>query len=275
MIAKLEAILSKLDKAVLTDDDMFDSREADDLAREAERNLPLTGLPGCVELVRILAEMISNYIRLTPKQLANPKNSDDGHEGQMMRSQNEPPSGAGGQDPPKQDPSGDDVKPKYAGQPTEGGPATGGEKEPPKQIREPSAFVKRMRALVEELRWFHLRETALILMRRLDSVVRRSMSPASDAARAELMKEAQLIDRMDRSYHDDKETTGQKYRAFTTSTDSQSLRKLIAAAMVAMTPKEGAAGTEIAPLNSILIKLEELQPHVRRFSQGQASGGKD
>jgi len=275
LVSKIEAILNKLDKPVVNEDDAFgDAREAEAIVKEAERLLPQTGLPGTVELVRILGDMILNYIRFTPKKLARAPESDDGHERQMQSSKSQPGGAPPGQDPPKVDPSGDGVAPRFSNQPPEGG-ASGSSSEPApaKQLAEPSAFVKRLRALLEDLRWFHLRETALILMRRLEQVVDRGSSPLAEGARTDLMKDLQLIESMDGGFFDDKGTTGEKYRAFTTASATVSLRKLIQAAGTAMVPKEAGGPGDVPGLQDVLRKLQELQPFVRRF--GQSAGGKD
>lgn len=273
LIAKIEAVLAKLDRPFSDDSDPFgDAREAEAILKEAEKLIPITGLPGTMEFIRIVADMIRNYISYSPKQLDRSNMHNDGHEKQLTGGQQEPPPPPPGQGPPVP-PSGDGVETKHGPYgPIGGGPrsSTGEPKGP--QHREPSAFVKRIRGLLHELRWFHLRETALILMRRLESIALRALAPRSDATLTDLLRETSLIDQLDGSYYENKTEPGEKYRSITEVSERLKLRKIIGVVTQALTIKEGKPGIDTAALQQSLRSLTELEPHVRRFSAGEGAG---
>lgn len=273
LLSKIEAILAKLDRPFGDDSDPFsDAREAEEILKEAERLVPLTGLPGTIEFIRIVADMIRNYISYSPKQLDRSNMHNDGHEKQLTGGQNDPPPPLPGQGPPVP-PSGDGVETKHGPYvPIGGGPGSAAGERTAPQHREPSAFVKRIRGLLEELRWFHLRETALILMRRLESIALRALAGRADTTPAELLREASLIDQLDGSYHESKGAMGEKYRSITGVSEKLNLRKIIGIATRALTPKEGAPGVDTAGLQETLRSLTELEPHVRRFLAGGGEG---
>jgi hypothetical protein len=270
LISKIEAVLAKLDRPASNEQDPFtDAREAEAIVQEAEKLIPQSGLPGTMEFIRILADMIRNYISYSPKQLDRSNMHNDGHEEQLKSGGQDPPAPVPGQGPPVP-PSGDGVETKHGSYaPAERGPGSGpGEPSTPPQHREPSAFVRRIRALLEELRWFHLRETALILMRRTESILGTALTSRGESGSADLLREISLIDRLDETYHDNKETLGQKYRAITGLTDKVKLRKIVGTATVALIPREGRPQADAAALQECLRGLAELEPHVRRFPGG-------
>jgi exonuclease VII small subunit len=261
IIKQIESILDKLDQPVVDEKDAFsETRTADQILQEAERLVPRTALAGTAELLRILADQILNYIRFSHKQLAGKSTDPQGEDGLGKGA----PAGN-----PADKPKPSELKPgdksigdtiQIDSMTNKGAPGPGRpSKDDKPQMKEPSEFVKKMRALLEHMKWFHLRETALILIARARPLLERT----DGAAQADL----QALAKFNAELSDGKDEAAEKYRKLTTVDEKHSLKIAFDEAL-----KLGASDEEKAKMTppptpaSVGALFDQIEPPLRSFA---------
>lgn len=259
--SRIETLLTKLDQPVVDEKDAFgEVKQADMILQDVERLEPVTGLPGTVEFLRIIADQILNYIRFSPKLLANKPAGGDELGGKGPKP---PPPTEAPKNPPKTDGKtvGDSVS---LGTDAKGTTAQNSKQDKP-QMKEPSEFVKRMRALLVHLKWFHLRETALMLIARAKILLETSQNQQGaelDATRAQL----QAIVQFEHELGEGKEESAVKYREITTLDEKRSLKIFFDEAFKAVAPEEERAKMKDPPTALVVMGLlEQVDPQIRSF----------